>query len=47
MEKPDFEPEWYIRNNKLMAPRYAKEFKKNRRQLEYVLSRDARIDGGK
>jgi hypothetical protein len=28
MDMPDFEPEWYIRNNKLMAPRYAKEFKK-------------------
>ena len=28
MDTPDFEPEWYIRNNKLMAPRYAKEFDK-------------------
>lgn len=28
MEKPDFEPEWYIRNNKLMAARYSKEFDK-------------------
>jgi hypothetical protein len=26
MEKPDFKPEWYIHNNKLMANRYEKEF---------------------